>query len=90
MKSLPSKGDTVKMFCATPIAVTLDVVSAVTKGVAAVWILKVADEEPAKTFTLAGTITNLGRLLLKLMAVPPCGAGFSNVIRAMTVSPFRA
>jgi hypothetical protein len=87
-KSAASKGDTVRAFCPTPVAVTLAGVSVVTSGVAAVLMVKVAVVAPAGTVTLAGTFTKFGKLLLKLTTVPPGGAGFANVTVADGASPF--
>ena len=89
MISRPSKGDTVKVFCPTPDAVIFAVASAVTEGVAAISIWKVTVVAPVGTVTLAGSITSLGRLLLRLTTVPPEDAGFSNVILAKADPPFK-
>ena len=87
-KSPPNKGDTVRVFCPTPDAVILAGVSEVTRGFGAVFMVKVAVVAPAGTFTLAGTVTNVGRLLFRLTTIPPGGAEFTNVTVADGASPF--
>ena len=89
MKSPPSKGDTVRVFCPTPDAVILTGVSDVTSGVAAVLMVNVAVVDPPGTVTLAGTVTSEVMLLLRLTTVPPVGAGWFRVTVPVGLAPFK-
>jgi hypothetical protein len=56
---------------------------------AVVVTLKLTDELPAGTFTVAGTIALLGLLLNKLTTKPPVGAGAVSVTVPLDATPPR-